>query len=92
MGRAVAARRGGVVVGGFTFGECGPTNGMIARVEPRGERRWQDPFEPAARPAFGDALYALAIDAGGGIYAVGSQGPRSATSCDLTEPTPDVDV
>jgi len=91
MGRAVAARRGGVVVGGFTFGECGPTNGMIAAWSRAGERRWQDPFEPAARPAFGDALYALAIDAQGGIYAVGSQ-DRSATSCDLTEPTPDVDV
>ena len=90
-GRTVVARQGGAVVGGFTFGECGPTNGMISAWSATGERRWQDRFEPAARSAYGDALYGLAIDGAGRIYAVGSQ-DRSETSCDLTARTPDVDV
>lgn len=90
MARAVVARSGGVVVGGVTFGECGPTNGVIAAWSVGGERRWQDPFEPAARDAIGDALYDLAIGAGGAIYAVGSR-DLGVSSCG-PEPTPDVDV
>jgi hypothetical protein len=88
--RAVVARPGGVVVGGYTFGECGPTNGMIAAWSAAGERRWQDRFEPAARDAVGDALSDLAVGPGGAIYAVGSQ-DLGVSSCG-PGPTPDVDV
>jgi hypothetical protein len=90
MARAVVARPGGVVVGGFTFGECGPTNGMISAWTVSGDRSWQDRFEPAARDAFGDALHDLAVGPGGGIYAVGSK-DLGISSCG-PEPTPDVDV
>ena len=77
---SVAAGRIGVVVGGHTWGECGPVNGLLARFASDGTRRWHDVFESRARDDVGDEVLDVAVGAGGRIFAVGSH-DTAATSC-----------
>jgi hypothetical protein len=78
---AVAARGHGVVVGGHSWSECAPVNGLLAAVDASGTRRWVRDLDPRSRGDVNDEVRDVAVGPAGRIYVVGTQDTKAMQTC-----------